>query len=70
MAKIIHEFDSVEDREDWEIFAQALKMHAVLCDLRDELRSCVKHTDCTDRDQYWRDRLFEILEERRVELGT
>lgn len=66
--KIIYEFDSVEDQESNAIFAQALKMHAMLCDLQDELRNCCKYTNPTKRDLYWRDRLHALLSERDIKL--
>jgi hypothetical protein len=68
MAKILLEFDSVEDREDWEIYSQALKMHAVLHDFLMELRDCTKYQKPTKRDHYWKHRLNEMLLERGVEI--
>jgi len=68
MAKILLEFDSVDDREEWEIHANALKMHAILCDLQNELRDYCKHGRPTKRDHYWKQRLNEMLLERGVEI--
>ena len=66
--KKIFEFNSPEDDEDVEIFANALKMYSVLCDLQDELRSVCKYQKPTKRDHYWKDRLNEMLLERGVEI--
>jgi hypothetical protein len=68
MTKILLEFDSIEDREDWEIAVQANKMYAVLTDLQDEFRRVMKYGKPHKRDRYWAERLQELLEERSVKL--
>ncbi len=68
MTKILLEFDSIEDREDWEITAQANKMYAVLTDLQNEFRNCYKYEKATKRDLHWRDRLQALLDEHDVKL--
>jgi len=68
MAKIIFEYDSVEDREEWEIHANAQKMYDVLHDFLMEFRSVCKHGEPTKRDLHWRERLNAILSERGVDI--
>ena len=68
MAKILLEFDSVEDRADWEIAAQANKMHSMLHDLSNELRAACKYQKPTKSDEKWRSRFNELLNEYGIEL--
>jgi hypothetical protein len=68
MAKIIFEFDSVEDKAEHEIFANAFKMYDVLCLLQEELRNYCKYQKPTKRDHYWKDRLNQMLLDRNVEI--
>ena len=68
MAKIVFEFDSIEDKEEVEIYAQTLRMHAVLHDFLMELRQCTKYEKPTKRDHYWKQRLNNMLLERNVEI--
>ena len=68
MAKILLEFDSITDREDWEITAQANKMFCVLTDLQDEFRKKIKYEKHNKTDLYWQDRLYALLNERDVKL--
>ena len=68
MAKILLEFDSIEDRADWEIAVQANKMYCVLTDLQEEFRKVIKYENPTKRDHYWSDRFQDLLNERDVKL--
>jgi len=68
VSKIILEFSMPDDKEDYEIYSNAFKYHAVLHDFLMELRSCVKYGKPTKRDHYWKQRLNEMLLERGVEI--
>ena len=68
MAKIIFEFDSVEDKDDIKIHYQALNMFAVLHDLSAEFRQEMKHGNPTKRDRYWNEVFHNLLTDRKVEL--
>ena len=68
MSKIILEFFMPDDKEEYEIYSNAYKYHAVLHDFLIELRSCMKYENPTKRDHYWKDRLNKILLERGVEI--
>jgi len=66
--KIVLEFTMPDDKEDYEIYAMSLQMHAVLHDFLIELRSTCKHGKPTRRDEFWKQRLNELLLERGVEI--
>ena len=57
-----------DDKDDYELYSQAAKMHSVLYDLSKELRSCNKHGSPTDRDKFWSERFWELMRENDVEL--
>lgn len=66
--KIVFEFNMPEDKEDYEIHANALKIHAVLCDLQDEFRQKIKYGNPNNTDKFWSGRLQALLDERDVRL--
>ncbi len=68
MSKIIFEFQMPDDKEEYEIYAKALRVHAVLHDFLMEIRSTCKHGKPTKRDHYWKQRLNDMLLERNVEI--
>ena len=66
--KIHYIFDSIDDKEDNKIFAQANKMHTALYELEQELRKVYKYEKCNSTDLKWREKFYEILKENEVEL--
>lgn len=61
--KVTYVFKCPEDDEERATFDQAYKMSALIRDLQAELRSVCKHGEPTERDNYWQDKLYALINE-------
>lgn len=70
--KAILEFNLPEDQDDYELANNARNMLYVLSELKDHLRSTIKHGEMTDDkydayDEVW-SKLFELMSEYSVRI--
>ena len=69
MAKVIFEFDPIEDKEEMDTALNGWKWKALVWDLDQELRSKLKHSELTDEAYEALDAIREKLHELKNESG-